>query len=94
MYLHISRWERLEHGKQRYTATLVKKFRSFITRYVTLADEAYSLPLALLGIQLVPLGELLRCPDYPLSPASKRSGKTLLQRFSRPSAMSLNLRLP
>lgn len=63
---------------KRYTATLVRRIEQFIQRFVTLADEAYSLPLALWVINTYLWESFTAVPYLCITAATKRSGKTLL----------------
>ena len=58
--------------------TLVKRIEEFITRYVTLTDEAHSLPLALWTINTHLYDSFSVVPYLCITAATKRSGKTLL----------------
>src|SRR5271169_2869631 len=63
---------------KRYTATLVRRIEQFIQRFVMLADEAYSLPLALWVINTYLWENFSAVPYLCITAATKRSGKTLL----------------
>jgi hypothetical protein len=76
----------------RHTATLVKNIEAFIQRFVTLADSAYTLPLALWVINTYLWEQFDVCPYLVVTAATKQSGKTrlaeILSFMSRNSSFS------